>query len=267
MDAGANAGETRASRERILWGDPLWSALERAIRALEDNPRILVEKTPDWDAGLNATEVNRLASRERIGNGRVFEQLEHKDGDIVERRVLRVYHPVAPVPTEVETWHRYSPRPISPAALERVRSYLRAWQSERAEQVLGRARPPEEVSAAAAGALKTSEGGGAATKIHEPANDEFAAYWLHKVAGKKQAAVASEMSKQLGRQVKQHHISRWCAKVRKFLEAGGREPDWSKYQPDARRVRLTDPRQLDRRRSADSTIRTDDDAEADSYAG
>jgi len=122
-----------------LWGDPLWTALERAIRSLDDNPAIIHEKKPEWSRGLNITELNRLARELRMGRGRVVAKWRVREGEVVERRGLRFFHPGPADPINVETWNRHGRGGDRRAVVARVAAYLRAWQAAREQQVLGAA--------------------------------------------------------------------------------------------------------------------------------
>jgi len=166
MSGSQPADDGAGKRNSVLWKDRFWRSLERAARAVEDDPHVLYEKSPDWEGGLNSTAINRLVASAKVGPGRVFEMLEFRDGGVVERRVLRVHHPTIPEPTDVETWHRYSPKPIPPSALARVLSYLRDWQSARATQLLAvqapaakpTVKPEPEVHRKSASAIEVDPG-------------------------------------------------------------------------------------------------------------
>lgn len=99
----------------------LRAALNQTIIRVDENPRLLFEKTPSFGGGLNADEINRLVGRS------VFEE-KSGDEDTGERWLI-VNHPDGEEPVR---WRIYSkllgPEVQNPNKLERLLRYLRAWQ-------------------------------------------------------------------------------------------------------------------------------------------
>jgi DNA-binding Lrp family transcriptional regulator len=119
----------------VLRSDPLWSALEKATLALTEEPGILHGKKPEWEEGLNSDTINRLANEAGLSRNNVYERGEELEGAVVIERWLKVFHPDLEEPVRVTTWHRYSLKRESKARIDRLVSYLRAWQERRAEQL------------------------------------------------------------------------------------------------------------------------------------
>jgi hypothetical protein len=72
--------------------------LERVVQRLRYEPRLLFEKDWDYNEGLNAGEINKLATP--LGRGPIFEHEPHDD-----RRLLRVRNPnAAKLPTPWTVW-------------------------------------------------------------------------------------------------------------------------------------------------------------------
>lgn len=103
----------------------LATALRRAAQRLRENPRILFEKEPDWEGGLNAAEINRLAERT------IIEDRRPNNGDRLERRLI--FHPLGKEDDPAE-WLVNSASGderlaggASDAKLERTISHLERW--------------------------------------------------------------------------------------------------------------------------------------------
>lgn len=136
-----SGGKVAVVTDPLLRRDPFWSAMERSIIALTEEPQILYEKKHDWQQGLNSQEINRLASETGLSPNPVFAQGEDIDEGHIQRW-LKVFHPELDEPIKVVTWDKIVPvRRTSPARLARMVAYLRAWQEKRAEQLRLSANP------------------------------------------------------------------------------------------------------------------------------
>ncbi len=118
----------------LLWGDPLWSKLENARTLLQEQPRILHDKKPDWEGGLDINEINRMAQEAGLP-APVVEQSSESDGDLQVKRFLTFHHPGPPPSIVVTVWNRIAPCFVPPAQMERIIAYLLAWQELRASQL------------------------------------------------------------------------------------------------------------------------------------
>lgn len=128
----------------ILWNDPLWSALEWAIRALTDHPQSALGYRRNTEDGLNIIAINGLAKDAKLSGRPVFKVWEDKgkDGRVV-RRWLQVNHPGAADPmTNVKIFESICPTPIRPSIVDRIIAYLKAWQTAQAEQLKDAADDP-----------------------------------------------------------------------------------------------------------------------------
>lgn len=100
----------------------LWVKLESCIRRIEDNAaKVLFEKKPKYELGLNIEEINRLA-------GTPIFELDSDD----DSRFLIINHPTLPseLSERWEIWSRiHSIGVPNPKKVDRLIEFLRAWQS------------------------------------------------------------------------------------------------------------------------------------------
>ena len=123
----------------VLRADPLWLALEHAITAVTDEPRILYEKKNEWEGGLNSEQINKLAQDAKLSDHAVYasETLTDGEGDRKwdTERWLKVSHPVFDEPLAIKMWDRVSPHRPTQSQVDRLIAYLKAWQAKRAGQL------------------------------------------------------------------------------------------------------------------------------------
>ena len=55
-----------------LLSDPLFAELDRIIQLLEESPQILREKNPNFEHGLNMSQVNTMTQHAGLGSSPVF---------------------------------------------------------------------------------------------------------------------------------------------------------------------------------------------------
>jgi len=121
-----------------LVNDPCWSAIEKALTALREQPRLLHDKKPEWEEGLNSIAINNLVESHNLSNHLVFgERVDSDEFDVIQTRWVDIYHSDLNDPISVCTWDRVEGwgKP-SAAKLKRIESYLRAWMNKRTEQLL-----------------------------------------------------------------------------------------------------------------------------------
>ena len=85
MDDRAAAGSNSVDEE-TLWADPLWVALERAVIHIGHDPRVLWEKEPEYEGGLNITVINDLSAKVGLGD-QVFKKEETYDGELTSDKL------------------------------------------------------------------------------------------------------------------------------------------------------------------------------------
>ena len=133
----------------VLRADPLWLALEHAITAVTDEPRILYEKKNEWEGGLNSEKINKLAQDAKLSDHAVYasETLTDGEGDRKwdTERWLKVSHPVFDEPLAIKMWDRVSPHRPTQSQVDRLIAYLKAWQQTRAEQIGPVAKTPKHI--------------------------------------------------------------------------------------------------------------------------
>ena len=108
------------------WDDPLWAALTLGIEAIEDDHNILWEKEPDYEGGLNAKELNKLATSRGIGP--IITQTPKGDPSYNDARYLIVHRPAGP-PLKLCYWSRVAGHEVTASRAERVIKALRAWRN------------------------------------------------------------------------------------------------------------------------------------------
>jgi nucleoside phosphorylase/tetratricopeptide (TPR) repeat protein len=119
-----------------LRSDALWLALDRAIRSVVEDNRVLTDKKPDWEFGLNSANINKLASDAELSERPVFEVPQPIiQGGVETDRFLIIHHPDMDEPLEICTWRRFGNANISPPKVTRLLVYLQAWQSKRVNQL------------------------------------------------------------------------------------------------------------------------------------
>lgn len=118
-----------------LRADPLWLALDRAIRSIHEDRRILMTKEPAWDKGCNSEAINRLALEAQLGGWPVFEVGDELQSNIKTERWLKVHHPDVDEPVEIVFWKRYGTVQLPDAKVDRLLNYLAAWRDKRATQL------------------------------------------------------------------------------------------------------------------------------------
>jgi hypothetical protein len=97
-------------------------ALSRTITRLEEYPKLLWEREPDYAEGLNAAEINRLSGRAIFKTETVKD-----DGGRVTERWLIVNHPREEDPVRWLTWDAMAGEWYNPRKMERTLRYLREW--------------------------------------------------------------------------------------------------------------------------------------------
>lgn len=106
--------------------------IERAAFAVEEWPRrVLIERKPEWDEGLNCDEINRLARQLTLvgPEDSIIEPGESGvRGDPELKRWVVIHHPdLAQDPVFITTYEALMPAPVSTRQADRVARSLREW--------------------------------------------------------------------------------------------------------------------------------------------
>ncbi len=118
-----------------LRADPLWLALDRTLRAIQEDRRILFTKDPASEQGCNMDSINTLAKEARLARWPVFEVRELMQGNVATDRWLKVHHCDVDEPVELVIWRLHGTAEASDAKICRLETYLEAWRDKRASQL------------------------------------------------------------------------------------------------------------------------------------
>lgn len=125
----------RVITDPILRADPLWLALDRVVRAIHEDRRILFTKEPASDEGCNSKTINDLAAEACLANWPVFEVVDVMQGNLRTDRRLTVNHPDVEEPVKLVFWRLHGAPDASDAKIERIMAYLEAWRDKRATEL------------------------------------------------------------------------------------------------------------------------------------
>jgi hypothetical protein len=119
--------------------DHLSRLLSQAAYAVEDDPKkVLLERRPEYDKGLNCNEINRIAREVGLLSPDAFIIESGQDGESGDsnwKRWVVVYHPDPKnEPVHIDQYSGTLAERVSLGQAKRVAEWLRAWKRHLASQ-------------------------------------------------------------------------------------------------------------------------------------